>query len=76
MRGGPVANAYNLLESLDLGSDLTGPNAAGGIDFFTESNMVSQWLSARPRDQVTLSLLQQRMNDLGTGIRVVAGITA
>jgi len=32
-------------------------------------------LAVTPRDEVTLSLLQQRLTDLGTGIRVVPGFT-
>lgn len=67
----PSARAYHTLWSLDLGRKLKGPNAIGGLDFLEESNMVSTWLAVRPRDEVTLSLLQQRLNDLGTGIRVV-----
>jgi hypothetical protein len=70
---GPSARAYNMLSSLDLGKDLTGPDAVGGLDFFEESNMVSCWRGVRPDDEVTLSLLQQRLNDLDTGIRVVTG---
>jgi len=67
----PSARAYHTLWSLDLGRQLKGPDAVGGLDFLEESNMVSTWLAVRPRDEVTLSLLQQRLNDLGTGIRVV-----
>ena len=67
----PSARAYHTLLSLDLGRKLKGPDAVGGLDFLEESNMVSTWLAVRPRDEVTLSLLQQRLNDLGTGIRVV-----
>ena len=71
MDEGPQARAFHLLQSLDLGKDLTGPNAVGGLDFVKEANMVSSWVSARVDDDVTLSLLQRRLNDLGTGIRVV-----
>jgi hypothetical protein len=73
----PSASAYYMLDSLDLGQELCGPNAVGGLEFLEESNMVnSSWLVVRPRDEVTLSLLQQRLNDLDTGIRVVSGYTA
>jgi len=73
LRDGPAARAYYLLESLDLGQALKGPNAIGGLDFVEESNMVWTWRYASPHNEVTLSLLQQRLNDLGTGIRVVTG---
>ena len=35
--------------------------------------MVSTWRGVRPDNEVTLSLLQKRLNDLGTGIRIVTG---
>ncbi|MCU0990443.1 MAG: hypothetical protein MUE63_12865 [Xanthomonadales bacterium] len=71
MHDSSSARAYHLLQSLDLGPALRGRNAVGRLDFLEESNMVSTWLAVSPRDEVTLSLLQQRLNDLGTGIRVV-----
>ena len=71
LRDGPTAQAYRLLKSLDLGPSLDGPNAVGGLDFRTEANMVGSWLAVCPEDEVSLSLLQQRLTDLGTGIRVV-----
>ena len=70
---GPQARAYHFLQTLDLGQALTGPNAVGGLDFVQEANMTSSWVSARVENEVTLSLLQRRLNDLGTGIRVVTG---
>jgi hypothetical protein len=73
MHHGPSPRAHDYLQSLDLGKDLYGPNAVGGLDFFEQSNMVSTWRGVRPDDEVTLSLLQQRLSDLGTGIRVVTG---
>jgi hypothetical protein len=73
MHHGPSARAHHYLESLDLGKALRGPDAVGGLNFFEESNMVSCWRGVRPHDEVTLSLLQQRLSDLGTGIRVVTG---
>jgi hypothetical protein len=73
LHDGPAARAYYLLDSLDLGNALSGPGAVGGIDFREESNMVWTWRYATPKDEVSLSLLQQRLNDLGTGIRVVTG---
>ena len=71
MYSGPSAQAHSYLQSLDLGPDLAGPNAVGGLDFFEDSNMVSCWRGVRYENDVTLSLLQQRLNDLGTGIKVI-----
>ena len=74
LRHGPSARAWHLLEPLDLGPALSGPDAVGGLDFIEEMNMGgSKWLAVSPQNQVTLSLLQQRLNDLGTGLRIVAG---
>ena len=70
---GPSARAHYYLDSLDLGNELSGPNAVGGLDVFENSNMVSCWRGVRADDEVTLSLLQKRLNDLGTGIRIVTG---
>ena len=76
MHDSPNALAHSYLQSLDLGPKLTGPNAVGSLDFFEDSNMVSCWRGVRYEDDVTLSLLQQRLNDLGTGIRIVTGCYA
>ena len=73
VRDGPEAHAYKLLDSLDLGNDLGGPNAAGGLEFLFGPNPGSSYVGVHAVDQVTLSLLQRRLNDLGTGIRVVTG---
>ena len=71
MHDSPQARAHFYLQSLDLGPELAGPDAVGGLDFFKDSNMLHSWLGVRYEDEVTLSLLQQRLNDLGTGIRVI-----
>jgi len=73
LKSGPGARAHYYLKSLDLGGALSGPDAVGGLTFFEESNMVSTWRGVRPDNEVTLSLLQKRLNDLGTGIRIVTG---
>lgn len=61
------------LKGLNLGPALRKPDTVRGLDFVRDSNMTSEWLVVKPRDEVTLSLLQQRLNDLGTGIRIVTG---
>ena len=76
MQDSPQALAYHYLQSLDLGPKLSGPNAVGRLEFFEDYNMVSCWRGVRYEDELTLSLLQQRLNDLGTGIRIVTGLYA
>jgi hypothetical protein len=70
MHGGPAAQAHAYLQTLDLGKSLAGPDAVGRLDFFEDSNMTSMWRGVRVDDEVTVSLLQQRLNDLDTGVVV------
>ena len=71
MHDSPGARAHLYVQSLDLGPNLSGRKGVGRLDFFEDSNMVSSWRGVRYEDEVTLSLLQQRLNDLGTGVRIV-----
>jgi hypothetical protein len=73
LQHGSAARAYHLLSSLDLGDELTGPNAVGGLEYILGPFPGSNYTAVCAQDEVTLSLLQQRLNDLGTGIRVVTG---
>jgi hypothetical protein len=73
LHDGPSARAYQYLESLDLRLQDYTRNTQHGLDFIRASNMVSEWPVVRPRSEVSLSLLQQRLNDLQTGVRVVMG---
>jgi hypothetical protein len=67
----PNARAYHLLESLDLGPDLTGPKAVGGLNFHDGPNPgAKDYLAVTVEDDISISLLQQRLNDLKTGIKV------
>ena len=66
----PNARAYHLLESLDLGPDLTGPKAVGGLSFIDGSCPGVDYLGVTVEDDISISLLQQRLNDLKTGIKV------
>ena len=67
----PNARAYHLLESLDLGPDLTGPKAVGGLNFLDGPNPgAKDYLAVTVEDDISISLLQQRLNDLKTGIKV------
>ena len=66
----PNARAYHLLESLDLGPDLTGPKAVGELSFIDGSCPGVDYLGVTVEDDISISLLQQRLNDLKTGIKV------
>lgn len=65
-----TARAYRYLESLDLGSDFIGSNPVGGLDFIDGACPGNDYLGVEALDSVSVSLLQQRLNDLGTGIKV------
>ena len=67
----PAAHAYRLLEGLDLGPDLTGDDAVGQIIFIDGPKPGSNYLGAQTDYPVTISLLQKRLNELDTGIRIV-----
>jgi hypothetical protein len=67
----PQALAYHYLQSINLGEVLKGTKGVGALDFTEQSNMTMFWYEVHARDEVTLSLLQRRLNDLGTGVRVV-----
>jgi hypothetical protein len=69
-RGSPMAEAYRLLENLDLGPDFESENAVGQLDFVDCPNPCSSYRGVQTEDPVSVSLLQKRLNDLNTGIRV------
>ena len=66
----PNARAYRLLESLDLGPELTGTDAVGEIRFIDGDRPGSDYLAAHAPNEVDISLLQKRLNELDTGIRI------
>ena len=66
----PAAKAYRLLDGLDLGSDFNCDDAVGHLDFIDCPNPCSVYLGVQTEDAVSVSLLQKRLNDLNTGIRV------
>lgn len=72
-RESPNSKAYYLLDSLDLGPELTGPDAVGGLVFTDGACPGNDYIGVNAEDDITLSLLQQRLNDLGTGIKLVMG---
>ena len=67
----PNAQAFYLLDGLDLGPDLEGANAVGEIRFIDGACPGNDYLGVRATDQVSVSLLQKRLNELDTGIRIV-----
>ncbi len=66
----PSAKAYRLLDGLDLGSEFSGDDAVGQIDFLDCPNPCSIYLGVQTEDPVSVSLLQKRLNDLNIGISV------
>jgi hypothetical protein len=64
------AEAFYLLEGLDLGPDLNRKNAVGEIRFIDGSSPGNDYLGVEAADQVSISLLQKRLNELDTGIRI------
>jgi hypothetical protein len=69
-RDSSTAQAYRYLESLDLGSDFNGANPVGGLDFIDGACPGNDYLGVEALDSVSVSLLQQRLNELGTGVKV------
>jgi hypothetical protein len=65
----PWAKAYKYLKNLDLGPDFTSPDAVGGISTVT-GGPASSFIALRADDDVSLSLLQERLNQLKTGIAI------
>lgn len=65
------ARAYILLERLDRGPDLNGKDAVGEIRFIDGACSGNDYLGAEAIDQISISLLQIRLNELKTGIRIL-----
>jgi len=64
------AEAFYLLEGLDLGPDLNRKDAVGQIRFIDGECPGNSYRGVEAVDQVSISLLQKRLNDLDTGIRI------
>jgi hypothetical protein len=66
---GPSALAYRLLEELNIGPKLAGPcNEVGGIKFVDGDSPGHDYIGVHAYDNLSISLLQNRLNELGTGI--------
>jgi len=66
----PRAKAYRLLENLDLGAEFESPDPLGEIQFIDGPSPGSDYFAVHAVDAVSLSLLQQRLNQLDTGIQI------
>ncbi|HIG58657.1 MAG TPA: hypothetical protein EYQ21_04560 [Flavobacteriales bacterium] len=65
----PWAKACDLIDEIDLGPDLEGEHAVGGIED-VNGGPCSIIQAKVAEDYVSLSLLQERLNQLNTGIRI------
>ena len=72
-RESPDKLAYELLKDIDLGPRLLGDNSVGEIRMDHGHTMVSSYWNVEAADEISLSLLQERLNALGTGIQIVMG---
>jgi hypothetical protein len=66
----PNALAFGLLYGLDLGADLHGPGAVGELQFIDGPCPGNDYIGVHATDALTLSLLQERLNQLNTGIHI------
>ena len=66
----PNAKAYRLLEDLDLGPSLSGKDAVGEIRFIDGACPGVDYLGVVAPSPIDVCLLQKRLNDLQTGIRI------
>ena len=67
----PNAKAFHLIEALDIGPELTHGDAVGELIFMDGPCPGNDYLGVSASDEISVSLLQQRLNDLGTGIKVI-----
>jgi hypothetical protein len=65
-----VGRVCELLKSLDLGSHLNRPGSVGGIRFERPRGKSGYGEFAYCDDLLSVSLLQARLNELGTGIKI------
>jgi hypothetical protein len=64
------ARAYHYLGDLDLGPQLNGANSVGTLDFGSGGAPGMSFLRVEAVDEVTLSLLQNRLNQLRTAVAI------
>lgn len=67
----PWSRAHALLQSLDIGPDLTGADGTvGGLEFIDGPFPGSDYLGVHCYDDISISLLQARLVELGENIEV------
>jgi len=66
----PIRKAYHFLESIDLGPDLGCQEGGGGIRFYNGFSPMHDAQYAAAADDITLSLLQKRLNDVSGKIAI------
>ena len=66
----PSARAYYLLSDMDLGPKLRRPNTEGEIRFLDSPTIGSDYLGVEAVGMVSLSLLQQRLNEIDSRISI------
>jgi len=64
------AKAYRFLDKLDLGLDFEREDSVGHLEFIDGPNPCSNYLGVQTEDPISVSLLQKRLNELNTGIRI------
>ena len=62
--------ALHVLQALDIGRTLGTGDAIGQLDFIDGAPPGSNYRAAHAPELISLSLLQQRINELGTGIGI------
>jgi len=70
-RESPERVAYDLLRNLDLGPKLKAKHAVGHLRLEEEFNMLGTYWNVEAADDITLSLLQERLNQLNTGVKII-----
>ena len=66
----PNAKAYRLLEKFDLGPNFNSPDALGELQFIDGPCPGNDYLGIHAEDYISISLLQERLNQLNSGIHV------
>ena len=72
-RYSPQRIAYDYLSCLDLGSELESDDAIGSIEFIDGPHPGSDYIAVHVPDALSLSLLQERLNQLGEGVKIEIG---
>ena len=67
---GTTAQAYHLLAPYDLGPEFSGAESVGSLEFIDGPCPGNDYLGVEAADLISISLLQKRLNDLNTGIRI------